>query len=212
MPQLVDFHDVRFPLRVGFGASGGPERRTEIVTLQSGLERRNARQAHARRSFDAAGGVQSLADLEAVAAFYEARRGELFAFRYRDPFDWKSCALGDAPAFGDQPIGTGDATRTVFQLTKTYGSGATAHVRPVKLPVAGTVKVGVNGVEMTSGFAVDHLAGTVTFAAAPALGAALTAGFEFDIKARFATPSLTLSMTAFNAGNIPSIPIIEVLS
>ena len=44
-----DFHEIRFPLAISLGGQGGPERRTEIVTLGSGRERRNARWAHARR-------------------------------------------------------------------------------------------------------------------------------------------------------------------
>ncbi len=213
MPQLIDFHDVRFPLRVAFGATGGPERRTEITMLQSGAERRNSRQAHARRRFDAASGVRSLADLETVAAFFEARRGQLFAFRFRDPFDNKSCGGDAEPTATDQSLGTGDGTRTTFLLTKTYGSGTTAYVRPVQLPEAGSVRVAVGGTELAANaFTVNHQTGEVTLAAAPANGALVKAGFRFDVKARFDTPSLTLSLSAFNAGQIPSIPIVEVLA
>jgi uncharacterized protein (TIGR02217 family) len=211
MPQTADFHDVRFPVRVAFGATGGPERRTEITTLQSGLERRNARQVHGRRRFDAASGVQVLADIEAIAAFFEARRGELFSFRYRDPFDWKSCTVKNVPAATDQPLGIGDGIATVFQLTKTYGTGPGAYMRPIRLPVAGTVKAAVDGNAIATGFSVDPMAGTIAFDVAPATGAVLTAGYEYDIKARFATPALTLSMAAFQAGQIPTIPIVEVL-
>jgi uncharacterized protein (TIGR02217 family) len=54
------FHDVRFPVAVSFGATGGPERRVEIVALTSGREKRNLRLAHSRRHFDAGTGVRSL--------------------------------------------------------------------------------------------------------------------------------------------------------
>ena len=37
------FHAVRFPAGISLGASGGPERRTEIVVLGSGAEERNSR-------------------------------------------------------------------------------------------------------------------------------------------------------------------------
>ncbi len=213
MPLTQDFHDERFPLRVAFGATGGPERRTEIVQLLSGAERRNARQAHARRRFDAASGVRSLADLEAVTAFFEARRGELFAFRFRDPFDHKSCETGGTPSAADQPLGAGDGTRTQFQLVKLYGSGPDPYVRPIALPVPSSVRVAVAGSELApSAFVTDPLTGMVTLATAPAAGAAVTAGYAFDIKARFDTPSLTLSVARFNAGEIPSIPLVEVLA
>ena len=37
------FHPVRFPLDVSLGARGGPERKTDVVTLASGREQRNGR-------------------------------------------------------------------------------------------------------------------------------------------------------------------------
>ena len=37
----MGFHEVRFPDALSFGSSGGPERRTEIVTLANGFEERN---------------------------------------------------------------------------------------------------------------------------------------------------------------------------
>lgn len=210
--MIGDFHDVRFPVHVAFGATGGPERRTEITALMSGHEKRNARQAHSRRRFDAASGIRSLDDLDAVVAFFEARRGELVAFRFRDPLDWKSGSARVEPTPQDQAIGTGDGEATGFQLVKRYGEGAAAYVRPIRLPVAESVSVAVDGVALpASDFSVDPLGGIVTLATPPATGAAVTAGFAFDIKARFATPSLTVSVSAFRAGQIPSIPVVEVI-
>ena len=59
---------------VSFGATGGPERRNEIVRLMSGREKRNARSAHAMRRYDAGTGLRSVEDLYEVMAFFEARR------------------------------------------------------------------------------------------------------------------------------------------
>jgi uncharacterized protein (TIGR02217 family) len=91
MTDLASFHDVLFPVAISFGATGGPERRNEIVQMTSGRERRNARLFQSRRRYDAGTGVRSLEDLYDVLAFFEARRGSLHAFRFRDPFDMKSC-------------------------------------------------------------------------------------------------------------------------
>ena len=49
MPQIAAFHDVRFPTAIALGSTGGPERRTEIVTLGSGREQRNQRWSRSRR-------------------------------------------------------------------------------------------------------------------------------------------------------------------
>lgn len=208
-----DFHDVRFPLAISFGATGGPERRNEIVRLHSGRERRNQRHAQARRRFDAGTGVRSLEDLETAIAFFEARRGSIFAFRFRDPFDWKSCALAASVTPFDQPIGTGDGVRRAFLLVKTYGEGEDALARPIFKPLAGTVRLGVGGVEATPGdFTVDAATGMVEFGfgATPPTGATVTAGYEFDVPVRFDIDFLSVSLASFRAGQIPSLPLVEV--
>jgi uncharacterized protein (TIGR02217 family) len=205
------FHEIRFPTAVSFGATGGPERRNEIVTLTSGRERRNLRFAQSRRHYDAGTGVRSLEDLHDIIAFFEARRGSFHGFRFRDPFDMKSCRPGETPSPGDQAIGTGDGTTAAFQLVKNYGSGEDAYVRTIGKPVEGTVRVAVDGVE-AGDFAVDHATGIVTFAAGaiPAEGQVVTAGYEFDVPARFDAERIAISLSAFKAGQIPTIPIIEI--
>ena len=62
----MNFHEVRFPAALSVGSSGGPERRTEIVTLKNGFEERNSPWAHSRRRYDAGLGVRSLDDLAEV--------------------------------------------------------------------------------------------------------------------------------------------------
>ena len=66
------FHDVSFPLPIALGASGGPERRVEIVTLANGREERNTPWAGSRRRWDAGVGVRSLDDLHSLLTFFEA--------------------------------------------------------------------------------------------------------------------------------------------
>ena len=211
---MDSFHEARFPAAVSFGATGGPERRVEIVALTSGREKRNLRFSHSRRHFDAGTGVRSLADLYEIVAFFEARRGSYHGFRFRDPFDMKSCRPDATPSPGDQILGTGDGARADFQLVKRYGEGGEAYARPILKPVEGSVRVAVNGAERTapSGFSVDHATGIVTFppGAIPVAGAQVSAGFEFDIAARFDTERIAISLSAFKAGQIPSIPVIEI--
>ena len=207
----MTFHEIRFPTALAFHATGGPERKTEIVTLGSGFEERNAVWANSRRRFDAGYGVKSLGDLHAVIAFFEARLGRLYAFRFKDGSDFKSCAPDTSVAPTDQALGTGDGHTTVFQLTKTYTSGPASWTRAINKPVAGSVRVAFAGVEHTTGFTVDTTTGLVTFAAAPASSVALTAGFEFDTPARFDTDHLAINLASFTAGEIPSIPLVEVL-
>lgn len=208
------FHEVRFPLRLSLATSGGPERRTDIVNLSNGRETRNSRWRNARRSYDAGSGLRSVADLYDVLEFFEARSGELYGFRFRDPVDCRS-GRPDVPVSPlDQQIGTGDGVKVSFQLTKTYGDAAAGSVRAIAKPVAGSVVVAIGGVALPeSSFTCDSTTGLVTFAEehVPPIGAAVTAGFEFDVPVRFATGRIDINLSAFNAGRIPTIPLMEIL-
>jgi uncharacterized protein (TIGR02217 family) len=210
----MSFHDTRFPTSISLGAQGGPERRTEIVVLGSGHEERNSRWADSRRSWNAGLGVRSLDDLYAVIAFFEERRGRLYGFRWRDPLDWKSCAPQAILSPFDQQLGTGDGATAIFQLVKRYGTAFAPWTRAITKPVVGSVRVAVAGVEQTAGthFTLDAATGRVSFPAghAPPAGAAVSAGFEFDVPARFDTDKLEIDLTGFRAGAIPAIPIVEI--
>ena len=205
----MNFHNISFPLPLAFGASGGPARRTEITTLASGAEYRNTPHAHARRRYDAGAGITSLDDLHTLTAFFEARRGQLHSFRFRDPVDHKSCPPGADISAADQVIGQGDGSTADFQLAKTYADMAGDYVRPITKPVATSVMVAVD--DQSAIVSVDELTGMISFAIPPASGAVITAGFEFDVPVRFDTDRLTLALEAFGAGQAAHIPLIEVL-
>ncbi|KKB07028.1 glycoside hydrolase family 24 [Devosia geojensis] len=203
------FHPIRFPLDVALGARGGPERRTDVVTLASGREERNQRWTRSCRRYNAGYGVKSLADMQAVLAFFEERRGRFHGFLWRDGLDFSSG--GAAPTPFDQTIGTGDGVRTSFQLVKRYGANFDPYDRPITKPVAGTVRIGVNGAEAAGGWNVDLLTGLVGFSVPPAAGAAVTAGFLFDVPVRFDIDRLDVELSSFDAAAIPDIPLVEIL-
>ena len=204
------FHEIRFPDNISRGARGGPERRTQIVELASGDEERNANWANSRRRYDAAYGIRRADDLAAVVAFFEARSGRLYGFRWKDWGDYKSCLPSGTPSATDQVIGTGDGTTTAFQLVKAYSSGAQTWARTITKPVAGTVTIALDGVTQASGWSVDTTTGLVTFTTAPATGTAITAGFEFDVPVRFDTDRLDVTHDLERLGSITSIPLTEV--
>jgi uncharacterized protein (TIGR02217 family) len=212
---MSGFHEVRFPLRVALGASGGPVRRTDIVNLSNGREQRNQRWRDSRRRYDAGSGIRSLADLYAVLEFFEARRGQLYGFRFRDPFDRASCAPGGAVSAADQVLGIGDGTTTAFALVKAYQDAGGGWTRRITKPVAGTVIVSVDGVDVPEAvYSVDVTTGIVTFAAArrPGSGALVQAGYEFDVPVRFDIDRIDIDLAHFDAGRIPSIPLTEILA
>lgn len=206
------FHEVRFPARLSFGALGGPERRTEIVTLANGHEERNTPWAHSRRRYDAGLGLRRLEDVEELIAFFEARRGPLHGFRWKDWADWKSCPAVRAPEPEDQLLGHGDGMGRVFALAKTYASGGADYVRPIVKPVMGTVLVALAGKPLPegAGWSVDAAAGLVTFDDPVPEGAPVTAGFEFDVPVRFDTEAIRTSVARFQAGEVPDVPVVEV--
>ncbi|MBZ0130608.1 MAG: DUF2460 domain-containing protein [Rhodobacteraceae bacterium] len=204
------FHEIRFPDNISRGARGGPERRTQVVELASGDEERNASWANSRRRYDAAYGVRRSDDLAAVVAFFEARNGRLYGFRWKDWGDYKSCLPSGLPGPDDQAIGTGDGVTTEFQLAKAYVSGAQTWARTITKPVAGTVTLAIDGVAQASGWSADTTTGLVTFAAAPASGTVITAGYEFDVPVRFDTDRLDVTHDVERFGSITSIPLVEV--
>lgn len=211
---MTAFHDVLFPLDIALGSRGGPQRRTDVVTLGSGREERNQRWAHSRRRYNAGYGVKSFDALASVVAFFEERRGRLYGFRWRDRADCKSCAPGATPSALDQIVGAGDGATTGFQLVKTYGGHSAPYVREIRKPVAGSVRVAIDGVELDAAdFSCDPAAGLVTIASAntPAPGAIVTAGFVFDVPVRFDTDFLEIDYAAFDAGAIPEMPIVEII-
>ena len=208
----MSFHETSFPISIAFGSSGGPRRKTVVATSGSGYEERNSQWANSRRVFNAGSGIKDEDDIYQVIEFFEERRGKLYGFRWKDRADWKSDSPGSTVAFNDQTIGTGDGSDTTFQLVKVYGGSFAPWTRTINKPVTGTVKCGVNGVELTEGvgYSVDHTTGIVTFTSAPGSGQTVTAGFEFDVPVRFDTDEIAVDLAAFEAGEIPDIPLIEV--
>src|SRR5690349_2759087 len=208
------FHEILFPLDIAQKSAGGPERKTEIVALGSGAEQRNARWAHSRRRYDAGYGVKTFDALAQVVAFFEERRGRLYGFRWRDRLDHSSAAPGANVTPTDQIVGTGDGVTATFQLGKTYGALYSPYRRPITKPVPGSIRVAVAETEVNDGadFTVDVATGFVTFPSGriPPSGAAITAGFLFDVPVRFDTDYLEVDLSAFAAGAIPKIPLVEI--
>lgn len=195
----MPFHPIRFPLDISLASRGGPERATDVVTLASGREQRNSRWAHSRRQYNAGYGVKSRADMAAVLAFFEERRGRFHSFLWRDGLDHKAA---------DEAIGTGDGVTVSFQLTKRYGASFDPYLRPITKPVADTAVVRVDAVVVAA--TTDPLTGIVTLVEPPAGGAAVTASFEFDVPVRFDLDRLDIELSSFDAAEAPSIPLIEV--
>ncbi|MEL6608706.1 MAG: DUF2460 domain-containing protein [Pseudomonadota bacterium] len=206
------FHEIQFPPKLSFGSVGGPERRTEIVTLANGFEERNTPWSHSRRRYDAGVALRSLDDLEELIAFFEARQGQMYGFRWKDWSDYRSVSSARPITDRDQDIADGDGETLVYQMQKVYRSGEQTYARPITKPRRGTVKVAVGELSLTENddFTVDYTTGLITFADAPDEEAEITAGYEFDVPVRFDSSSLQMSLANFRAGDVPSVPIVEI--
>lgn len=201
--DMQAFDDVLFPLALGRQVEAAPQFSTAIVASAGGHESRNAGWASARTRYDVGPGVRSEADIRTLLGFFRARLGPARGFRLRDPFDSVS-GNGEAPSPVDERIGIGDGTIARFALVKHYGT----ETRRITRPVAGSVGVAVAGMT-TSAFTLEP-GGWVTLDAAPAAGAAVTAGFRFDVPVRFAEDALSVNRATFQAGEAPSVPLVEV--
>lgn len=206
------FHEVQFPTRISKGSSGGPRRITEVVTLRSGAEQRNSIWADSRRAYNAGFGLQSLKDLYEVLEFFEARRGRLHGFRWKDWADYKSADPTSVVTNADVQIGVGDGSDTTFQLQKVYSDAGGSYTRTISKPVAGSVLVSVDNVAQTetTDFTVNATTGLITFTSAPGNGLVIRAGFEFDVPARFDQDEISTNVEQFNAGAMPEISIVEI--
>ncbi len=190
------FHDVRFPDAIARGATGGPEYSTDIVSVASGFEQRNVNWAAARARYDIGTGIRTREQMAEVIAFFRARKGRAYGFRFRDWTDFE--ATDQALAATADPL--------VWKLAKTYASGPSADLRLTTKPEAGSVVVRVSGAPVS--VSIDHLTGIVTFPSAPA--AQPHADFRFDVPCRFDTDHLPVVASAYHLQQVSSIAILEI--
>ncbi len=198
---MPGFHEVQFPPKVAYGASGGAEFNTSIATTFAGFEQRNVNWQKARGRWDVSTGLKTKADMDVVQAFFRARYGKAYGFRFKDWSDYQAL---------EQSLGTGNGAQTAFQLAKTYVSGAYGYSREISKPVSGTVKIYLNSVLQSAGFSVDHATGMVTFTVAPGAGVMVSADFDFDVPVRFDTDALLVRADAPGIFVWDAIPIVEI--
>ena len=213
LPDIQDdamqsFDDVLYPLALGRDATVSPEFSTSVSVTASGHERRSSQWTDARLRFDVGPGIRSDTELGTLIAFFRARRGAARGFRLADPFDFSSSGMTGAPTMLDQLLGVGDGLMATFQLVKRYGDPSDPQLRPISRPRPGSVVVSADGVARTD-FTLGA-GGKIVFDTAPPEGAAVRAGFLFDVPVRFAEDRLDISGAAFTAGEAPSVPLVEV--
>ncbi|EAQ28348.1 hypothetical protein NAP1_12153 [Erythrobacter sp. NAP1] len=202
------FDDTLYPFPLGRSTAVAPEFATSVSVTASGHERRNSLWSDARVHFDVGPGIRSESELSQLVAFFRARRGAARGFRISDPFDNSTNAMTGTPSMFDQLIGTGDGLTADFQLVKSYGSGSDPQIRPITRPRPESLLVSVGGSPNTDWTLGEK--GLLTFATAPVEGDEIRAGFLFDVPVRFAEDRIDISAVNFEAGEAPSVPLIEL--
>lgn len=198
---MTAFVEVRLPVDISFGSSGGPEYSTDVTLTHGGFEQRNINWAEARARYNVAHGVKTQAQLNELIAFFRARKGKAYGFRFKDWTDYQGIA---------EVIATGDGETTGFQLVKSYSSGNVAEMRVITKPVAETVRIYKDAALVTSGVSVNTATGMVTFAVAPVEGVVITADFDFDVPVRFDSDRLSTSLDAYGSHSWADIPLVEI--
>lgn len=214
------FHEVRLPIEIERGASGGPGFLTTVSVLRSGKEQRNALWEIDRGRWDIGYGIQTREDALIVRDFFYARMGRLHGFRFRDWTNYQTEGTAKAPA-GLSTVDTGepaeaDGTTKTFQLYYTYtDSGAYSYTKKIHKPQAGTIRVYIDGLEVdetdtTGGWNLDSTTGIITFQNPPEYNSIIEWTGKFDLPVRFDTDQLEMVVTTKELITQPNIPLVEL--
>ena len=162
-----------------YETKGGPKFSTTIITTNSGKEQRNAVWAMPRGKWELGQRLIRQAEAEAINEFHIARRGMWEGFLFKDWSDYMDAGKGILGT-----TGYGDGVSTSFQMVKKYVSGSRTTNRNIRKPVSGTVKVFVNGVQLTSGVSIDYTTGTVSLSP---ISKTITAAASSGVNTNFTT-------------------------
>lgn len=212
----MSFHNISLPENIAVQSSMGPGFHSFLKRLDSGQERRASRWEAPRRVYRI---VSPLRDMDTLYDLYEfiiGRMGSAYSFRLKDPSDYSTGSGGTGtPDFDDVTLGLGAATyKYCFQLFKEYTDNGTTYTRNITKPIADTVRVGVSGLEQTSGWSVNETNGVITFSSGIGTGETVTAGCEFEVPVRFsdeADKDFPLSFDYYDSGYAQNLSMIEVL-
>lgn len=216
MAEIITINEP-FPVDISYGSTSVLQYNTDVITVSSGVETRNANWIQNRNSYNAAFGIRDQIYLNQLIEFFHVAKGKKEVFLYKDWTDYsslgKTAIQGDIISEIDQPLGLGDDVTTEFQLIKRYEYGKFTD-REINKPVSGTVLIAVDGIEV-SNYTVNYDTGIITFNTPPALDtgsgdpAVLTSGYEYWVPCRFDTDSLSINLEMYEHGNT-DVPLIEV--
>ena len=234
----MSFYEIRFPINISYGSSGGPGFSTTIVGLDTGAEQRVSRWSKSKRQYDVSYGIKTFQDLQDVLEFYMSVKGAAYGFRYKDWIDFTTATDGRSSYEDDSayvPLFTNSTGETIedtqyLQLTKRYsvaeddGGDTTVVIRNLTKPVKGKVKIAwwntatsafvELGENTLGGWSVNTTTGIVTLVYDILDGVTVYGACEFDVPVRFTKSMdelLSVSIDTFDTGNTDAIELVEVI-
>jgi uncharacterized protein (TIGR02217 family) len=211
----VSFDEVQFPASISQGAVGGMRFSTTVISLSSGSEHRNVNWGNSRGKWDVKHGLKTQTQIEQLIDFFAARYGRAYGFRFKDWIDYRVPRWEYAPGdlFPIPVMFTTDGHTPSFQITKFYGDVNRGYLRMIQKPVAGSVVVLQNGVQiMPPLWAVDTTTGIVTLASSvySTTGTQIGLACEFDVPCRFDTDEMQATITTTEIYSWDSVSVVEI--
>jgi uncharacterized protein (TIGR02217 family) len=183
------FSEERLDLGYDYGTVVTIAAKTSIVERGNGREQRTIDWHHPLLTFNVGQYSTINEQLEYFINFHRARKGAFEGFRFKDWSDYLVV---------NQFLAIGDGEVTEFQLYKTYQVGNWQAHRPITKPVAETLRVFLDSVELTEGWELDTTTGILTFDEAP--DGEIWFSCEFDVPVRFTGDEINLRFEAYEQG------------
>lgn len=145
------YHNVQLDPEISMGAVYGPSYSTLVIETASGSEQRVAQWSMGRYKGSINKNALQIPQTNILVAFFHARMGKTFGFRFKD---WNDYTVTNEPL-----APTGAAT---VQLIKTYSNGGINYVRPIYAPVLSPAVTLRKNAGAFAGFTLDTVTGLVT--------------------------------------------------
>lgn len=214
----MSFQDILFNPEISYGAVGGAEFSTKVIIADSGYEQRNINWEKSGGAWDVAQALKYQSELDELIAFFRARRGKAYSFRF---LDWTDYTINN------ENLGSFDGSLgTTLQLQKTYtDSGGFTQVRTITKPVdvtdsahtldlddpsytTMTVTIGGSPAVENTDYSVDYSTGEIEDLIG--VSGAVVVSCSFHVHARFDTDAMRVTIEAYDTNTWGQIPIIEL--
>lgn len=197
---MMSFKNIRLPINIEVGATGGAQFKTTIVETVAGFEFRNVEWSK-RRGRWTVGYTDVATDIHKVTEFFHAVRGRACGFRFRDWADYKV----------DNPIADGDGEILEFQAIKAYRVDDEFFNRVLtRLDEVEIITLDLNDEPIALTYEVDKNTGKITFTAPPPIGSQIWLKGTFDVPVRFDNDELPITMISQTYAKIDGLDLVEL--